>query len=139
MIHINSSLTILYIEVWIILHFTGQRLEFDNNLSVPKVPIGGENLVQKNKKKKKKGKGDKEKEGETKEKKEKTEIDESAVEDTGFLYEQDMEVDEVKNQHMVKENTPNSWENENFEDAVQDRDEDFVDAADGADVKIESS
>ncbi|XP_063418758.1 uncharacterized protein LOC134701538 [Mytilus trossulus] len=129
-----------------------QRLQFDENVKVVKVPIGGASLVQdgKGKKKKnKKNKGDREKEEgtETQKKKDKTEIDETAVEDTAQMFNEKMEVDSPSGSKAVDvprkseaqnvkaasgsgalgklkddyPNTPpNSWEDDDkFEDAVQ--------------------
>ncbi|XP_052058809.1 uncharacterized protein LOC127699109 [Mytilus californianus] len=132
-----------------------QRLEFDKTVQVVKVPIGGASLVQdgKGKKKKnKKSKGDREKEDgtETQKKKDKTEIDETAVEDTAQMFNEKMEVDaptgsKVLNVDMstksealnvnaaigsgalgkLKDDYPNTppdnWDEDKFVDAVQDQ------------------
>ncbi|XP_063426030.1 uncharacterized protein LOC134709824 [Mytilus trossulus] len=144
-----------------------QRLDFDQNVKVVRVPIGGANLVQdgKGKKKKnKKNKGDREKEEgtETQKKKDKTEIDETAVEDTAQMFDEKMEVDSPSGSKAVDvpkksearnvkaasgsgalsklkddyPNTPNSWEDDDkFEDAVQDQEPEdkFEDAKGGPD------
>lgn len=129
-----------------------QRLEFDENVKVVKVPIGGASLVQdkkgkKNKNKKNKGGREKEDGTETQKKKDKTEIDETAVEDTAQMFDEKMEVDSPSGSKAVDvpkksearnvkaasgsgtlgklkddyPNTPpNSWEDDDkFEDAVQ--------------------
>ncbi|VDH97441.1 2'-phosphotransferase [Mytilus galloprovincialis] len=147
-----------------------QRLEFDQNVKVVKVPIGGASLVQHDgkgkKKKNKKSKGDREKEEgtETQKKKDKTEIDETAVEDTAHMFNEKMEVDSPSGSKAVDvprkseaqvavsgsgalgklkddyPDTPNSWEDDDkFEDAVQHQEEEFVDAhGSGPDVIVES-
>ena len=86
--------------------YLGQRLDFDQNVTITRVPVGGESLANQNvtitrvavggeslaqgkSKKKKKGKGGDEDKGEgteNKSKKEKNEIDDSAIEDTGSLF-----------------------------------------------------
>ncbi|XP_071160697.1 uncharacterized protein [Mytilus edulis] len=133
-----------------------QRLEFDQNVKVVKVPIGGASLIQDKKGKKnknKKSKGDREKEEgtEIQKKKDKTEIDETAVEDTAQMFDEKMEVDEpsgskavdvpkkseaqnmkapsgsgalgkLKDDYTTTPTPPNSWDDEDkFVDAVQDQ------------------
>ena len=133
--------------------FLGQRLDFDQNVTITRVPVGGESLAQgkSKKKKKKKGKGGDEEEGEGREKKskkEKNEIDDSAIEDTGSLFnEEKIEVQEedvqrvvekkeekiegqeenvqrdVEKMEVTEQKAPEKWdEDEDYEDAVQDQD-----------------
>ncbi|CAC5418578.1 TRPT1 [Mytilus coruscus] len=143
-----------------------QRLEFDKTVKVAKVPIGGASLVQEGKgkkKKNKKSKGDREKEDgtETQKKKDKTEVDETALEDTAQMFDEKMEVDasgskalgvddssgsgamdvtETKgsgaldNIKQAYQNTlDNGEDEEKFEDAVQDQEpEDKYEDAKGA-------
>ncbi|XP_071160696.1 uncharacterized protein [Mytilus edulis] len=122
-----------------------QRLEFDENVKVVKVPIGGASLVQdkkgkKNKNKKSKGDREKEKGTETQKKKDKTEIDETAMEDTTQMFNEKMEVDSPSGSKAVdvprkskaqNEKAPSgsgvlsklkydNWEDEDkFEDGIQ--------------------
>ena len=77
-------------------------------MTITRVPVGGESLAQgkSKKKKKKKGKGGDEEEGEgteKKSKKEKDEIDDSAIEDTGSLFnEEKIEVQGKDVQRVVE-------------------------------------
>jgi hypothetical protein len=141
--------------------YLGQRLDFDQNVTITRVPVGGESLANQNvtitrvavggeslaqgkSKKKKKGKGGDEDKGEgteNKSKKEKNEIDDSAIEDTGSLFNQEkIQEENVERMEVTEQKAPEKWdEDEDYEDEVQDQDDDFHDTEDGSDVIDEPS
>ena len=108
--------------------FVGQRLDFDQIVTITRVPVGGESLAQGKSKKKKKGKGgdeDKCEGTEKKTKKEKNEIFDSAIEDTRSLFnEEKIEVQEEDAQRVLeKKEEKIEGQEENVQRVVEKKEE----------------